>query len=110
MPPTAGTGHETLFEHTLTPTEVLQDMDIQEVCAGEQHSLALTQSGSVYTFGCGLQGQLGIGIAQVCMYACLLALNFSDCQRTPLQVQAALKMQFCLRWLGARWLDVRVWR
>ena len=41
------------------------DLDpIKQICAGGNHSMFLTESGAIYSFGYGAQGQLGLGLAQ----------------------------------------------
>ena len=54
-----GVGHE---EMLLSPTEValLSHRNVCEVRAGEQHSLAMTESGDIYSWGSNRFGQLGV--------------------------------------------------
>ena len=53
-------GHGTT-EHLSSPTlvETLADEVLVAVAAGQQHSLALSKDGTVYSFGSGFQGKLG---------------------------------------------------
>ncbi|GFO46551.1 X-linked retinitis pigmentosa GTPase regulator-like protein [Plakobranchus ocellatus] len=50
-------------EDCLIPTHVryLMNKGVVKVAAGYAHSLALTESGDVWSFGCGYFGQLGLG-------------------------------------------------
>jgi len=56
-----GVGHE---EMQVSPTEVaiLSHRNVMQVCAGEQHSLARTMEGHVYSWGNNKFGQLGLGL------------------------------------------------
>ena len=38
---------------------ILPDEEIKQICAGGNHSMILTESGAMYTFGYGAHGQLG---------------------------------------------------
>ncbi|XP_062616739.1 uncharacterized protein LOC134278436 [Saccostrea cucullata] len=55
-------GHGSI-EDELTPTKVtaLTPLHVSHIQAGHCHSLALTEGGTVYAFGCGFFGQLGLG-------------------------------------------------
>jgi len=55
-----GIGHQKNLDEP-TKIESLSKLDIAEIAAGALHTLALSKSGSVYSFGQGLDAQLGIG-------------------------------------------------
>lgn len=44
-----------------TPKEVIEISDVKEIAAGYNHSIALKDDGTVYTWGCNYKGQLGDG-------------------------------------------------
>ena len=44
-----------------TPTPVLEIADVTQVAAGGNHTLAVTRSGALYSWGYNIVGQLGIG-------------------------------------------------
>lgn len=55
-----GVGHErTIFVPTVSP--FLSFLNARKIIGGRLHSGALTQDGRVFTWGCGLDGQLGNG-------------------------------------------------
>ena len=43
------------------PQEVLVPEPVQQVAAGDAHTLCLTAGGSIWAFGCNKHGQLGLG-------------------------------------------------
>ena len=43
-----------------------KDDKIDQICAGGNHSMILMESGTMYAFGYGAHGQLGIGTVQNC--------------------------------------------
>ena len=47
--------------------KALQGRSIAQVCCGETHCLALSASGDVYTWGQGVDGQLGLGEGSVAL-------------------------------------------
>jgi hypothetical protein len=51
------------FDNKFTPTlvEVLKGKCVVQVVCGWKHSMALTSEGRLYTWGCGIRGQLGHG-------------------------------------------------
>ena len=50
---------DTVDRNVPTLVESIQNRFVVSVVGGEEHSLALTQEGSVFSFGCGIYGQLG---------------------------------------------------
>ena len=54
-------GHGNTDSQLITPKKIEGLSDIQAISAGDNHSLALTKSGDVYSFGRGMYGQLGHG-------------------------------------------------
>ena len=48
-------------QHTPRVIEALRGWHISAVAAGGDHSLALSEAGALYSFGCGANGQLGHG-------------------------------------------------
>lgn len=49
--------------YSTTPKQIKELKEVISVAAGAGHSVALTKSGDVYTFGCNDGGQLGLGYA-----------------------------------------------
>jgi alpha-tubulin suppressor-like RCC1 family protein len=59
-----GVGKESVSVHL--PEHILMDGDrVVDIAAGFQHGLAVTESGTVFSWGKGERGQLGYGIANV---------------------------------------------
>ena len=56
-----------LFTSCCEPKVVkeLRHRPVIQVTCGEEHSLALTSGGNVYSWGCNSQGQLGLGDCKV---------------------------------------------
>lgn len=65
----------------------LANVKVEQIAAGEDHSVILTQSGEVYTFGKGSNGQLGHG-------------NRNDCSR-PTKVRHLAKKKNKIRFIAA---------
>uniref|UniRef100_A0A914KP54 non-specific serine/threonine protein kinase n=2 Tax=Meloidogyne TaxID=189290 RepID=A0A914KP54_MELIC len=59
-------GRKLLFDNTnyLTKPKIVEELlteDIVDICCGDEHAIALTETGEVYVWGKGKNGQLGTG-------------------------------------------------
>ena len=50
------------FKYTATEIPFFQDKEVIDIAAGQEHSLAMTSDGKVYSWGCNSFGQLGLGM------------------------------------------------
>ncbi|KAM4619545.1 putative E3 ubiquitin-protein ligase HERC3 [Polymixia lowei] len=85
--------------YTPRPVEIFRNIHVSQVACGNQHSLALTKDGQVYTWGQDCSGQLGLGkgTASVCSPQHLKSLS-----AVPLvQITAGGHQSFALSFSGA---------
>ncbi len=56
--------HHWVLSGALTPLNSCAGVRIQSLAAGAEHSLAVSEAGELFSWGCGAQGRLGHGVPQ----------------------------------------------